>query len=66
MRLGLLAAFVLFSCSPMTMPRATPSIEPLPAFELTDVNPASSMSGQAVGPLALRGKVSGWYFTHTN
>ncbi|MBM4783084.1 MAG: hypothetical protein GQE15_35855 [Archangiaceae bacterium] len=66
MRSGLLAAFVLFSCSPMTMPKPAPTIEPLPAFELTDVNPASSTNGQVVGPLALRGKVTGWYFTHSN
>jgi len=66
MRFGLLAAAVLFSCSPMTMPKATPTVEPLPSFELTDVNPASSTSGQSIGPLALRGKVTGWYFTHTN
>lgn len=66
MRFGLLAAVVLFSCSPMTMPKPAPSIEPLPSFELSDVNPASSTNGQTVSPLALRGKVSGWYFTHTN
>lgn len=65
MRFGLLVAVVLFSCSPMTMPKPAPTIEPLPSFELTDVNPASSTNGRPVGPLALRGKVTGWYFTHT-
>ncbi len=64
MRFGLLTAAVLFSCSPMTKPM--PTVEPLPPFELTDVNPGSATNGQSIGPLALRGKVTGWYFTHTN
>lgn len=41
------------------------STEPLPEFTLTDVNPASKSTGQGVTPMSLRGKVSGWYFTHT-
>lgn len=46
--------------------KPAPTVEPLPSFELADVNPASATSGQSVGPLALRGKVTGWYFTHSN
>lgn len=65
MRFGLLAA-VLFSCSPMMTQKPAPTVEPLPSFELADVNPASATSGQSIGPLALRGKVTGWYFTHSN
>lgn len=42
-----------------------PSAEALPDFALLDVNPASTTSGQAIGPTRYRGKVSGWYFTHT-
>jgi hypothetical protein len=47
-------------------PAEQPGAEPLPAFALLDVNPASTTSGQSVGPTRYRGKVSGWYFTHTN
>ncbi|MCU0701874.1 MAG: hypothetical protein MUC96_35675 [Myxococcaceae bacterium] len=50
----------------MEPPTPQPSAEPLPAFALLDVNPASPTSGQQVGPTRYRGKVSGWYFTHTN
>lgn len=66
MRPWLLTAAVLFSCSPMPVPKPGPTIEPLPSFELNDVNPASATSGRSIGPLALRGKVTGWYFTHSN
>ncbi|MDX2009434.1 MAG: hypothetical protein SFW67_04550 [Myxococcaceae bacterium] len=50
----------------MEPPAQLPSVEPLPAFALLDVNPGSPTSGQSVGPTRYRGKVSGWYFTHTN
>jgi hypothetical protein len=65
----LLSVLVLAACgTPVSRPDASvePSMEPLPAFALLDVNPASATSGQSVGPTRYRGQVSGWYFTHTN
>jgi len=58
-----LGLVLLFSCG-APAPR-TPTIAALPDFALSDVNPASPTSGQLVMPSALRGKVSGWYFTHS-
>lgn len=66
MHRALLPAFALLvACGPVAS-TSKPSVEPLAAFELTDVNPASRSAGQQIGPVALRGKVSGWYFTHTS
>ena len=58
---------LLAACGPAMMPPPPPpaTTEPMPEFALTDVNPASATSGQQVGPSRYRGKVSGWYFTHT-
>ncbi|MCA3012280.1 MAG: hypothetical protein INH41_07760 [Myxococcaceae bacterium] len=44
----------------------SPGTGPLPEFTLVDVNPRSASAGQPVGPTRYRGKVSGWYFTHTS
>jgi hypothetical protein len=52
------------SCQPMSTSR--PTGEPMPEFSLSDVNPASPTSGQAIGPSTLRGKVTGWYFGHSS
>lgn len=59
-----LGLVVLVSCAGNPTQRA-PTIAPMPDFALSDVNPASPTSGQLVKPSALRGKVSGWYFTHS-
>ena len=45
---------------------SVPSVEPLSSFALADVNPASPTAGQQLGPQSFRGKVSGWYFTHSS
>jgi hypothetical protein len=69
MRTVALSALLLAAaCGPApTRPAVTqPAVEPLSSFELSDVNPGSRTAGQQVGPLAFRGKVSGWYFTHTS
>ena len=68
-RLLLLSLLSLAACGmPVSRPDASaqPTVEPLPAFAILDVNPASATSGQSVGPTRYRGQVSGWYFTHTN
>jgi len=36
----------------------------MPDFSLTDVNPNSATSGQAVSRRQYMGKVSAWYFGH--
>ena len=61
----LLPVLTLAACGPVAS-SSKRSVEPLTAFALTDENPASRTAGQQVGPVALRGKVSGWYFTHTS
>jgi hypothetical protein len=71
MRALVFAACLAVAACGMPPPRVEPPVEepgaePLPAFALLDVNPASTTSGQSVGPTRYRGKVSGWYFTHTN
>lgn len=66
MRLALVTAVLLSSCGPVGPQSREPTVTPLPSFELVDVNPASRSAGQLVGPLAVRGKVTGWYFTHSS
>jgi hypothetical protein len=65
-RLTLLMAVLGLACAPMAPKQTAPTVSPLPDFTLLDVNPDSTTSGQRVGPLVLRGKVSGWYFTHSS
>lgn len=65
MRPFMLAALLGLACAPMAPKQTAPTVSPLPDFTLLDVNPGSTTSGQQVGPLTLRGKVSGWYFTHS-
>jgi hypothetical protein len=60
----LLVTTLLVACAPAKQP--IPTNSPLPDFTLLDVNPGSATSGQSLGPRALRGKVSGWYFTHSS
>jgi hypothetical protein len=55
---------LVVACTPAK--QTAPTTSPLPDFTLLDVNPGSATSGQSVGPRALRGKVSGWYFTHSS
>ena len=64
----LLAALLVTACGPTpTRPAmSVPSVEPLSSFALADVNPASPTAGQQLGPQSFRGKVSGWYFTHSS
>lgn len=62
---SLLLGLLFVACAPAPRTPATPSIQPLPDFALVDVNPGSPTAGQTVGPSALRGKVTGWYFTHS-
>ena len=66
MRLPLLMVVLGLACAPMPSKQTAPTVSPLPDFTLLDVNPGSTTSGQQVGPLTLRGKVSGWYFTHSS
>lgn len=63
-RLGVLLLLAACGSPQMTM-RPPDGGAALPTFALVDVNPASATSGQRVGPETFRGKVSGWYFTHT-
>ncbi|MDP3505931.1 MAG: hypothetical protein Q8S33_36650 [Myxococcales bacterium] len=65
MRLTLFVSLLGLACAPLPATQPAPTATPLPDFTLLDVNPASATSGQQVGPGTLRGKVSGWYFTHT-
>lgn len=65
-RLLVLTTLLGLACAPMPPKQTTPTVTPLPDFTLLDVNPASTTAGQQVGPLVLRGKVSGWYFTHSS
>lgn len=65
-RLLLLSSLLGLACAPMPAKVTAPTVSPLPEFTLLDVNPASATSGQQVGPVTLRGKVSGWYFTHSS
>ncbi len=65
-RLTLLFSLLGLACAPMPPKQTAPTVTPLPDFTLLDVNPASATSGQQVGPVTLRGKVSGWYFTHSS
>lgn len=62
----LVTALLVVACAPMPAKQTAPTISPLPDFTLLDVNPASATTGQQLGPRTLRGKVSGWYFTHTS
>lgn len=39
---------------------------PVPDFQLTDVNLASSTARQQVGPKTYEGKITGWYFGHSS
>lgn len=69
MRLPVVLSLALVACGPARQP-VTPqpsrSAEPLASFSLLDVNPASPTAGQRVGPQDFRGRVSGWYFTHSS
>jgi hypothetical protein len=65
-RLLLVPVVLMVGCAPMSAKQTAPTDTPLPDFTLLDVNPGSATSGRQVGPLSLRGKVSGWYFTHSS
>ncbi len=65
-RLLVLTTVLGLACAPLPAKQPAPTVTPLPDFTLLDVNPASTTSGQQVGPVTLRGKVSGWYFTHSS
>lgn len=39
--------------------------DPLPAFELEDINPASDRFGETISPRDYLSQVSGWYFGHS-
>lgn len=62
--LAVLAASLLAACAPPMGPGPAAG-DAAPDFALLDVNPGSPTAGQRVGPSTLRGKVSGWYFTHS-
>lgn len=65
--LATLAAVALVGCTAVV-----DGAEPLlagaevPAFALEDVNPASALYGQLVGPSDYVGEASVWYFGHAN
>ncbi|MBL8921876.1 MAG: hypothetical protein JNJ54_23695 [Myxococcaceae bacterium] len=67
MRTVCFSALLVVACGPVATspPKAQSAVEPA-ALSLADVNPGSPMAGQQVGPTSFRGKVSGWYFTHTS
>ena len=62
MRFALLASTLLFACQP---PTPVPS-GLAPDFHLPDVAPDSPRFQQEVSPRDYEGKVSGWYFGHSN
>jgi hypothetical protein len=58
--------FLLLGSSSGCVPKApVAGDEPLPPFSLVDVNPHSTTFGMRVGPENYRGRVTGWYFTHS-
>jgi hypothetical protein len=40
--------------------------DPVPGFELEDVNPASASFGERIGPSTFSGERQVWYFGHSN
>ena len=38
--------------------------DPMPEFQLVDLNPGSSRAGQTISPRDYLEQVSGWYFIH--
>jgi hypothetical protein len=65
---AVLLCAVVFACSapPVTADAGVLTSAPVPTFALTDVNPASSTSGQSLSPGSFAGKVTGWYFGHSS